>query len=117
MMILVVNVNWTPIESPMKRCQYEKNCHIVLAMGKYVRYYLFVFKVKLVIFLKIYFIDCFIFYLFIFALQILSNPGSPSDCSTSHTSSPPPYLHQDVLTPNTHPTKPKPLNSLGPPVS
>jgi hypothetical protein len=41
------------------------------------------------------------------------SPYSPSYCSTSHTSSPPPCLHVSV--PNPHPTLP--LNSLGPPVS
>ena len=40
-------------------------------------------------------------------------PHPPSDCSTSHTSSPPTCLHADV--PNPPPTWP--LNSLGPPVS
>lgn len=51
----------------------------------------------------------------LFTLHIFpsSLPRPPSNCYTSHASSPLPCPHMDVPTPPPHP---QPLNSLGPPV-
>jgi hypothetical protein len=57
----------------------------------------------------------FVLYLFIYTPSFISLPHPRSNCSTSHTSSLPSFINEDVPTIHLHPTRL--LHSLGPPVS
>jgi hypothetical protein len=72
-----------------------------------------------VVMAKLLFKLCFLFFYFNSFIYLHSRcftpPGSPSNCSTSHTSSPAPSPHLREDVPTQHLTRP--LNSLGPPIS